>query len=351
MLALSISSLVLCALYPLAPALGLIDHPRSRRKIHRTPVPTIGGIAIFAGLLAAVLIRFPLDTAFLFGLLGGALLVATGAIDDRFDLGHRTRFAAQIGAALILVVGGGFELSSLGNLLGVGVIDLGPFATPFTVFAIVGIINAFNMIDGIDGLSSGLSLVAMIAILAVLPGGAGSMQLLLLAAIAATVPFLFCNLQVAFCAKRRVFLGDAGSMLLGYIVVWALIDASQTHQAISPAAALWLAAVPLMDTLSVMGRRIMRGQSPFAADRGHIHHVLSRIFASTRVALVLLLLLALTLAGIGLAGQWFGLHEAVIFYGGLVVFVGLLLFQRKAHRVYLLMRRRRRQQQPALDAA
>jgi UDP-GlcNAc:undecaprenyl-phosphate GlcNAc-1-phosphate transferase len=347
-LAFAVSSLALFVLHPVAPFLGLVDHPRSRRKLHTTPVPTIGGIAIFAGLIAGSLWMLPLNTGsytgFLFGMLGGAILVATGAVDDRYDLGHRTRFAAQIAAAVVLVFGAGVELRSLGNLLGFGVIDLGLFAKPFTVFAIVGIINAYNMIDGIDGLSSGLALVAMVVLLAMLPGGAVQMHLLLLMAVAAIVPFMLCNLQVAFCAKRRVFLGDAGSMLLGYLVVWALIDASQTQQAISPAAALWLAAVPLMDTLSVMGRRVMCRKSPFAADRGHIHHLFSRIFGSTRMALVLLLLLSLVLASLGLISHSLGVPEPVLFYTGIGFFVGLVLFQRRANRVFLWVRRRRRQQ-------
>lgn len=353
LLAMIVAAIALKILFLLAPKIGLVDHPGERRKVHREAVPPIGGLAIFSGLLAACLMLDTWDSTVAFGLAGAAVLVIIGGLDDRFALGHRLRFGAQIAAALLLVIGAGAQLHGLGNLLGFGDIQLGFVAIPFTVFAVVGVINAFNMIDGIDGLAASLALVALISTLALLPAG-GALTFLIPVVMAATVPFLVCNLELFFCKGRKVFLGDAGSMLLGYMVVWGLITASQGVPAtdatpaipgtLAPSMALWLIALPLMDTFSVMGRRVLAGNSPFAADKGHLHHLLARIYASTRVALLLMLVAGVALAGIGLAAQLLHVPEPLMFYGGLAVFGIFVAFRRKAQRLYVVVRRRRRQQ-------
>lgn len=342
LVAFSVSLAVLGALYPFAPALGLIDHPGERRKVHRHPVPPIGGIAIFSGILASSLLTLPGHPSLLFGLLGAGLLVCVGALDDRFGLGPRVRLAAQTGAVLLLTLGGGVTLTSLGDLLGLGPIDLGPLAVPFTVFAMVGIINAFNMIDGIDGLAGGLMLIGVGPLLVLAPD-IGPLQVMLLAAIAALIPYLICNLELLGCTGRKVFLGDAGSMLLGYLLVWALVDAAGPRRAIDPVTALWLTAVPLMDALGVMGRRMLQGTSPFTADRAHLHHLLSRISGSTRVSLLLMLSGAAALAAVGVAGRVYEAPTPVLFYAGILVFVAYLVFLRLVQRLHRSVRRRRRQ--------
>ena len=326
-----ISSLVLAALFPLAPMIGLMDHPGERRKVHRHSVPPIGGIAIFSGLAASTLLALPLGTPQLYGMAGAALLVLVGAVDDRFGLGPRVRLVAQVVAALLLSIGGGVTLTSLGDVLGLGPIDLGVFSVPFTVFAMVGIINAVNMIDGIDGLAGGLILIALASLLLLAPE-IGPIQILLLATIAALIPYLICNLELFGVTGRKIFLGDAGSLLLGYILVWALVDAAAgPSRSIDAVTALWLVAIPLMDTLRVMGRRILHGVSPFSADAGHLHHFLSRIFRSTRKALILMLGAAILLTGIGIFGFLNQLGEADMFYAALSIFVAYLLIAHYAH--------------------
>ncbi|MCF7993495.1 MAG: undecaprenyl-phosphate alpha-N-acetylglucosaminyl 1-phosphate transferase [Chromatiaceae bacterium] len=354
-LAFLVAAVTLKIVFPLAPKIGLVDHPGERRKVHRGAVPPIGGIAIFAGLLAASLTLDHWNSTLVFGLAGAAVLVIVGALDDRFALGHRLRFGAQIAAALLLVIGAEAQLHNLGNLLGFGDIHLGFLAIPFTVFAMVGIINAFNMIDGIDGLAASLALIAMLSTLALLPE-TGALTFLFPVVMAATVPFLMCNLEACCCKGRKVFLGDAGSMLLGYMVVWGLITASQGSPAadggaalagsgtLDPVVALWLIALPLMDTFSVMGHRMLSGNSPFAADKGHLHHLLARIYGSTRTALLLMLVGAVALASIGLAAQLLHMPEPLMFYGALGIFGVFVIFRRQAQRIYVAVRRRRRQQ-------
>ena len=358
LLALVVSTLVLALLLRLAPRTGLMDYPGERRRIHREAVPRVGGLAIFAGLLASLVAAPPLMAAEGFGLAGAALLVLVGAMDDRYQLGPRVRLLAQIGAALLLTLGGGMMIPSLGDLLGTGPLVLGDWALPFTLVAVVGLVNALNMIDGIDGLAGGVTLVAVGSVLWFLPPGS-TLWVLLLGALAALVPYLVSNLNVGR-GWGKVFLGDSGSMLLGYLIVWGLIAASRVPaglapvtangvleglapmtaqgaleglapvtaqgalEGLAPVTALWLVAIPLMDTLAVMGRRLSQGRHPFSADRGHLHHCLARYFHSTRRALVILVALALLLAGIGLGGQSLGWPEALRFYLALACFAGYL---------------------------
>ncbi|SDW03706.1 undecaprenyl-phosphate alpha-N-acetylglucosaminyl 1-phosphate transferase [Thiocapsa roseopersicina] len=325
-----VSSVVLAVLYPLAPRIGLMDHPGDRRKVHRHAVPPIGGIAIFSGLVACSLLSLPFAVPHLYGMAGAALLVLVGALDDRFGLGPRVRLVAQVVAALLLTLGCGVTLTALGDLLGFGPIELGVFSVPFTVFAMVGVINAINMIDGIDGLAGGLILIAFGTLLLLAPE-IGPIQILLLATIAVLMPYLICNLELFGVTGRKVFLGDAGSLLLGYILVWALVDAAGPAGSIDPVTALWIIAIPLMDTLRVMGRRILQGVSPFTADAGHLHHFLSRVFHSTRKALILMLAAAILLTGVGVFGFLNQIGEAVMFYAALSIFAAYLLVARYVH--------------------
>ncbi|HPB75063.1 MAG TPA: MraY family glycosyltransferase [Chromatiaceae bacterium] len=360
---------------PRAHRLGLMDHPGERRRIHREAVPRIGGLGVFAGLMTMALLAslwkmttgsgpeflidvpeiasgmsmspsvapMPLWTrSVIFGLLGAVVVVVIGVLDDRHHLSPRVRLLAQVGAGLLLSLGGGVRLDSLGDLFGFGPVDLGPLAVPFTVFALVGIINAFNMIDGIDGLAAGLYLIAMAGLLWLTPGP-GLLPVLLLGAGAALVPFLVRNLELTGARGGKVFLGDAGSQLLGYLLAWACVAGTQGG-ALDAVTALWMCALPLADTLAVMGRRMLHGQHPFSADRGHLHHLLSRWFRSTRRALVVLLSVAALLAGLGVTLQILGVPESLRFLGAMLIFGLYLLVLRNVrcwYRRYSLVRGRR----------
>lgn len=368
----AVSAGVLALVLPQAHWLGLMDHPGERRRIHREAVPRIGGLGVFAGMLTAALLvslwvvtggggtNLPLGAgakmvvgvetegvpagrggpaealsllaavwtpSALFGMLGAVMVVVIGVLDDRHQLSPRVRLLGQAGAALVLSLGGGVRLDSLGDLFGFGPVDLGPLAVPFTVFAVVGVINAFNMIDGIDGLAAGLFLIALAGLLWLHPGP-GILPVLLLGAGAALVPFLACNLEVLGLRGCKVFLGDAGSLLLGYLVAWALVAESTAPGALDAVTALWLCALPLADTLAVMGRRMWHGQHPFSADRGHLHHLLSRWFRSTRKALVAMLTVAALLAGLGVALQALQVPEWLRFLGAMLIFGLYLLILR-----------------------
>ncbi|HEX7326251.1 MAG TPA: MraY family glycosyltransferase [Rhodanobacteraceae bacterium] len=227
------------------------------------------------------------------------VLVALGALDDRYNLRVSVRLLVQAVAVLLVIGTTGVYVHSLGTLHGYD-LTLGWLGIPFTVFAVIGLINAFNLMDGIDGLAGCLALVSVASI--ALIGSSRTLSprnVIVLLLAAALYPYLLSNLGL-LGRKAKVFLGDAGSVVLGYVIAWALIMLSQsTPRRISPGLVLWCVALPVMDTLSVMLRRMHRGVSPFTADRIHIHHLLMLAGLGPRRTLVCLVAFAALLPGVG----------------------------------------------------
>ncbi|MCW0200420.1 MraY family glycosyltransferase [Rhodanobacter thiooxydans] len=291
------SALTIVVLRHLAPTLGLVDHP-DQRKQHVGEVPLVGGLAIFSGLLVGGVLCHDQFQGFERALFGtSAVLVMLGALDDRFDLSVRDRLLIQTIVILTVVAGTGVYIQTLGTIFGHEVM-LGWVGVPLTVLAVIGLVNAFNMMDGIDGLAGSLELVSIAAI--VLFAGPtplhGVIVMLALLA-AASLPYLVANQGFM---GRKIFLGDAGSMLIGYLLAWALIRLSQMPQSqLSPVDVLWCVALPVFDTFAVMYRRLRQGKSPFKPDRGHIHHILLGTGLGPRATLALLVVLAAALALVG----------------------------------------------------
>ncbi|WP_435103115.1 undecaprenyl-phosphate alpha-N-acetylglucosaminyl 1-phosphate transferase [Arhodomonas sp. AD133] len=301
---------------------GLVDQPDARKR-HARPVPPVGGGAIFLGcLLAALALNVPEDyVRILFPV--GAALVIMGAVDDHYDLPPRARLAVQALAALCTSVLGGATLTTAGDLMpGGGALTLGVLAVPVTVLGTVGTINAFNMVDGMDGLSGALALVALVGFAVVAYAG-GDSGLLTLALVLATgvLAFLTQNLRSPWRWRASVFLGDAGSMFLGFAVSWFVIELSQGRApAMSPVTGLWLLLVPLFDIAYVMGRRVARGRSPLAADRQHLHHFLLRIGLPVTRALAVIVSVAIVAAATGLAFELAGVADWVSLAAFLALF-------------------------------
>lgn len=221
MLAFLVTIVVLSNLARIAPRIGLVDKPGGRKQ-HEVPTPVVGGLAMFCGFTFSVL-TLGISRPGLWSFLAGAtVLVLVGVFDDMRELGPRTKLLWQIAACLIMTLWGGVVLADLGTVSGVP-LALGTLALPFSVFAAVGVINALNMIDGVDGLAGSLSVVALIplAILAALAGqpAACSVLLLLISVAAAFLTFnlhLWFHLHIRWCPHKTVFMGDAGSMFLGF---------------------------------------------------------------------------------------------------------------------------------------
>jgi UDP-GlcNAc:undecaprenyl-phosphate GlcNAc-1-phosphate transferase len=235
------------------------------------------------------------------------LLVLLGALDDKYGLRVGVRVAVQVVAVLVVIGATGVHVHSLGVLHGYE-LTLGWLGIPFTVFAVIGLINAFNLMDGIDGLAGCLALVSAgaVALLAqsYVPAPLTVIVFLLAAAL---YPFLLSNLGL-LGKRAKVFLGDAGSVVLGYVIAWTLIALSQdVPRRISPGLVLWCVALPVMDTLAVMYRRLKRGVSAFTPDRTHIHHLLMNAGWGPRRTLICLVAFAAVLPFVGVViHAWLG---------------------------------------------
>src|SRR3569833_1462016 len=323
-----VMGLVLCLPKP-AYRIGLVDEPDSR-KHHQGPVPLVGGLAMYCGFVAGMSLlyadpwsRYPAL------LLGGAVLVVVGMLDDLLELRKRVRLPAQLAAALLMCSLSGIVLHDLGWLAFGEVLTLGVLAVPFTLFCTVGVVNAVNMSDGLDGLAGGLVLVTFgsLAYLAYDSGSTRDLDVLLLL-MACIVGFLIFNARSPWCKRAKVFMGDAGSMFLGFALARFLIDFSQGDQRIMhPVIALWIFAVPLMDTVAVMLRRIMAGHSPFSADRKHLHHLLLSKGLSVGQTVLLIWGLAAVLALIGIVCHSYGISDMAMlvgFLGLFAVYMGVL---------------------------
>jgi len=286
---------------------GLYDMP-SARKVHAEPLPRLGGFAIAAafylGMTAALIVarlvigrRLGVDSGQLPAILVGAAMIAgVGLLDDLQSMRARVKLAAQLVVALI-AFGLGLSIDRLDGPW--GSIALGGWALPLTVLWIVGVINALNLIDGLDGLAAGVGLIGFAALFAIglIHGGADPILPVMAAAAGGVLGFLRFNLP-----PSSIIMGDAGSMLLGFLLAAASITVTQAgDHGTPPWVPLIVLALPLADTGRVIVRRLMAGHPVFVPDRRHIHHrLLGRGFSPLQV-MVLLWLASGVLGAIGVA--------------------------------------------------
>lgn len=250
--------------------IGGIDTP-DERKIHSLAIPRLGGIAIFSSLLFTVIFYCEINQQ-LKGFLAGAIVIfLTGLADDLSNLTPRQKFAGEFLAAGLAVFMGGICVQDLGNPFGFGIIELGPVAIPFTIFGIVGLINAINLLDGLDGLAGGVCAIACVSFSAIsYNSGNSSLFSLSLILLGSLIGFLRYN---SFPA--RIFMGDGGSLLLGYCMgVFSVVLASGGTARVSPYIPLLIMGLPILDTLVVMITRKREKKRIFMPDKTHLHHKL-----------------------------------------------------------------------------
>lgn len=297
-----IISLLVCVisiilLRKVAHHMGAVDQP-DRRKQHGQATPTVGGLAMFIAVFAALLISDELNgnVEILMGC--AATMLILGIWDDKHSLSVTSRMMMQIILALIVIVDARGTVRHLGDLFGVD-IPLGIFAIPFTVLSFVGGINAFNMIDGADGIAGYMALITTLGVTTIIYlSGNDELMPLAWALTGALVGFLLLNSR--FLAKRAwIFMGNAGSLWLGLVLCWFTAQITQDSISAEPALVLWLFGIPLIDTLTVVIRRIKSRRSPFRSDRTHIHHVLEYNRLSVRQTMLVLVLAQLALNGVG----------------------------------------------------
>lgn len=249
--------------------IGAIDVPKDNRRMHNTPIPRLGGLAIFLGFVVSVLLFGNVDAQMRAILLGAVILVVVGVIDDITPLKPLVKFAGQIIAALIPVLNGVKVYSVANPFVDYAYINLEAWSIPLTVIWIVAIINAVNFIDGLDGLAVGISSIASISLLTVAALVSEPHIAVVMAALAgACIGFMPFNINPA-----KIFMGDTGSMFLGYILATISIQGMFKFYAIvSFIVPFMVLGLPILDTAFAIIRRLMKGQSPLVADRGHIHH-------------------------------------------------------------------------------
>ena len=290
---------VAATLTPLVASLAhrkrLLDEPDAIRKLHGRAVPRLGGIAVataFLTPLIALALRDNLvadalyaDLRLALGFIGGAVaIVALGIYDDLRGTRARQKFLVQFAVALAMWAVG-FRIDHLGGSVGFSV-ELGLLSMPVTVVWIVGVVNAVNLIDGLDGLASGIALAATLVLGGVAFAADHVLLCLVMVALAGSLlGFLIFNFNPA-----RIFLGDSGSLFLGFVLAVASL---WTHQKANAALTVTLVpllalAVPLLDTTLCIVRRVARGQNPFSPDREHLHHRLMALGLSHRGAVLTL---------------------------------------------------------------
>ena len=307
---------------------GLVDKP-SGRKVHTGNIPLVGGVAICITIVQYIYSHPGMinhANLYMCCIVG---LTIVGALDDRYDLSVKIRMLVQTLISIAMIYFAQAELVTLGDILGFGDISLGYgyVGGLITILAVIGCINAFNMVDGIDGLLGGLSVVTFGAIGILLSiSNEQSLSYLCLLLVVCMIPYIVMNLGI-IGRERKVFMGDAGSMMIGFTVIWLLIGASQTpgNPMIRPVTALWLIALPLMDMVAIMVRRLKQGKSPFKPDREHLHHICQRLGCSPTQTLILICSIASVFAGVGIIGEIFVIPEFLMFYSFIVIFAVYLV--------------------------
>lgn len=315
-----LSMLLVPATISLAYKVGAVDIPKSRSS-HSTPKPRMGGLAISLSLLIACVLFVPFNNFWMAFVLGLVVVVATGVIDDIFNITPRWKFAGQIAAAVLFVYLSGMQITRIGDIVGLGSLELGQASFAFTVFCIVGGMNAFNLSDGLDGLTGGLTVITM-AFFGYFAWISQQHFLLMIAisTMGAIVGFMRYNSY-----PSRVFMGDGGSLMLGYVVAVLLVSIHRAEAHVPLAALAMVIALPLLDTLVVMGNRIRNGHGPFTPDRTHLHHRLMEMGWSHPAVVVIIycLMLIFGLLAVALQNQprWV-IFSSLMGLGG-VIYAGL----------------------------
>jgi UDP-GlcNAc:undecaprenyl-phosphate GlcNAc-1-phosphate transferase len=301
----------------LAPRIGLVDVP-NERKHHEGRIPLVGSGLFIAVLIAALLL--PGSGKLGWFLLSMALIVLVGIVDDLVDLRASLKFALQCAVVTVMVLPDGVLVQNAGALIGNQPILLLNWAAPVTIFAVVGMINAINFIDGVDGLAGGVSFVALLwlAVAAVLLGRPFETLLILVLAFG-ILGFLAFNFRLPWRTRAAGFLGDAGSMMLGLALSYTAITLTQSGgRDLSPVAALWICALPIIDTLSLIVRRVAAGESIVSHDRRHLHELLRSGGWSVNQTVVILIAISAALGAIGVAGWLLGVPDRIMLLGLIV---------------------------------
>lgn len=305
----------------LAFKIGAIDVPKDDRRVHKTPIPRLGGLAIYLGFVISVITMLPMSRTVIGMLAGGTLMVIMGMIDDRKPLSAKAKLMGQIACALILIFYGmRIEYFNI-PLTAKGILSLGIFSIPVTIFWIVGITNTINLIDGLDGLAAGVSTIAALSLsyVAHANGRPEGTVMIILAIAGAAMGFLPYNFNPA-----KIFMGDTGSLFLGYMLAAISIDgAMKGATALATVVPVLALGLPIFDTTFAILRRAWNGRPIMEPDKGHLHHrLLSTGMGQRRTVLILYTISA----ALGLSAAFMSSSKILDSLAILVIASGMMYF-------------------------
>ena len=326
---------------------GLLDHAGGRKR-HGASVPLTGGLAIAVSLLLNLLVSSTVLALYGVLLVSLGLLVAIGLLDDLGEVSPRAKMGVQLIAALFMTSWAGLYLINLGDIVMRGPFLLRNWGIPLTVFATVAVINGLNMLDGLDGLAGGLAfcVLGFFALFTQWLGDSDGLKFLVVL-LGALAGFLWFNAPHGWRGSNRTFMGDTGSLVLGFVMAWFAVSLSQRPGPhVPPIVMVWVCSVVLLDLLTVTLRRVIRRRDPALPDRGHVHHVLLRRGFTAREAVLFLLACNLGLGLTGVAIWKAGVPDAFSFMlFGVVTLAYLWLFLYPSR--LLRLNRGRRMARPA----
>lgn len=283
-----LTAIMLVLLRPLAIKISLVDKPNAR-KTHHFNTPLTGGVGIFFSCILTLLIfSEDLSINLIPSLVTAGLMLVLGTIDDHFDLPPYTKLFGQIGITTLFIISCDCAVTNLGTPFGLPMrLEPGLLSFAFTLLAIVGLTNAINMIDGCDGLAASLIILALSAVLILTRAGLDSPKMLFtLIVLFSLFVFLFFNFSNS--KNFKTFLGDGGSLSLGFIVAVSLVEFMVSNTRYDPSIVLWFVAVPVIDFCVVVLRRAIMRKKITAADRSHLHHyILASGYSHLQTAILL----------------------------------------------------------------
>lgn len=319
-----ISLILLIIVRPLAIKYNLIDYP-NERKNHTGNIPLVGGICVFLGALISYIFFIEFDKFSTLLLITASLILIHGVWDDFTNLKAQTKIIFQVFVSTAMIYVADVKLESFGDVFGFSYpLQLGVLSVPITIIAVIALTNAINMMDGLDGLAAGVVLLAIIGLISFHQKLEFSPIIsVLLTVVFALIPFFIFNIVPYL--KIKVFLGDGGSLFLGYIISWALIYSAENVSNFTPTFALWCIAIPLFDFVSVIIMRIVKKQSLITAKKDHIHHFLENLGYSKSLTLLLIISSGLAILILGIFIEKF--FPVLSFYVFLILFLFYLFLR------------------------
>lgn len=264
--------------------IGAVDKPDHKRKVHDIPIPSMGGLAIFSSFLLGYLIFAPKTTQMIPILIGAFIIILTGMIDDIHPLKAHEKLIGEIASALVVTIFGGITIDTI-QIFG-RIINFGIFSYPLTILFIVAIMNAIDLADGLDGLAAGTTTIYFItiAVIGYIMSELGGLNVILCLILAGScLGFLLYNFSPA-----TIFMGDTGSLFLGYIISVIALLGFKTATLTSLIIPIIILFVPILDTILAMERRLIKGKSIGSADREHLHHQLLKATKSTTKTVIIM---------------------------------------------------------------